>query len=461
VTRRIDSWFGIVARGSTVRTEVLGGLVTFVTMAYIIVVNPAILQAAGIPAGPSTVATILVAVVGTLLMGLYANRPIGVAPYMGENAFIAYTVVLGLGFTWQQGLGAVFVGGLVFVGITALGVRGWLAGAIPRSLKFSFGVGIGLFLAFIGLYETGIVTSGAAGLPPGALLDPQAGTLGAPPVPVQLGDLGQPTVLLAAGCFLLIAVLMALRVRAAILLGMAVTAVAGVALGHGEAPRAIVALPFAGEYSLAPIAFELDIRGAFQAAFLPVLLTIFVMDFLDTIGTLIGVGAAGGMLDDRGDFVDVGKPMMADAVASVSAALLGTTTAGAYVESATGIEEGARTGLAATVTALCFALSLLFIPLLAPVQALAYAYGPPLVIVGILMMRNVRELEFDDFTELVPAIGTILLIIFTFNIGNGLTAGLLLYPLMKLVTGRWREISPGLLVLSALSLLYFVVGLRH
>ena len=193
----------ISARGSNLRREIVGGLVTFFTMAYIIVVNPAILRVAGLPEGPSTVATITVAVFGTVLMGLWANRPIAVAPYMGENAFIAYTVVATLGFTWQQGLTAVFAGGLVFVAITALGIRGRLANAIPSSLKYSFAAGIGLFLAFIGLYETGIVTSAAAGLPPEALLDPAAGRLTAPAVPVRLGDLGSPTVQLAIGGFLL------------------------------------------------------------------------------------------------------------------------------------------------------------------------------------------------------------------------------------------------------------------
>lgn len=454
-------FFRIAERASSWRNEVVGGLVTFLTMAYIGVVNPAILAAAGMPVEASSVATLLVAVIGTLLMGLVANRPIGVAPYMGENAFIAFTVVAGLGFTWQQGLGAVFIAGVAFVLLTLLGIRGRLANEIPTSLKYSFAAGIGLFLAFIGLYETGIVTSAVVGMPAQALADPASGALGAPAVPVKLGALGQPTVLLALAGFLLIALLMALRVRAAMLIGMAVTGVFGIALGMGDTPDRVVALPFVGDYSLAPIALELDLAGALRLSFFPVLLTIFLMDFLDTIGTLIGVGAVGGMLDEEGRFEQIERPMLADALASVSAALAGTTTAGAYIESATGIEEGARTGLAAIVTGLCFAVSLFFIPLLVPLQSLAFVYGPPLIIVGILMMRVVTRIDFTDLTEAIPAVGTILMVVFTYNIGNGMTTGLVLYPLLKLLTGRVREITPSIAVLGALSALYFIFGLTH
>ncbi|RMF73492.1 MAG: NCS2 family permease [Acidobacteria bacterium] len=458
---RIDRLFAISARGSSVRTEVIGGIVTFFTMAYIIVVNPAVLRVAGLPEGPSTVATIVVAVLGTLLMALLANRPIAIAPYMGENAFVAYTVVVALGFTWRQGLTAVFLAGVLFAAITVLGVRGRLANAIPASLKISFGVGIGLFLAFIGLYETGIVTSAAAGLPPEALVDAGTGRLTAPAVPVRIGNLADPLVLLAVGGFTLIVVLMALRVRGAMLIGIAASGIAAIGLGAGELPRRVVAMPFVGEYSLAPIAFRLDFGAVFEAAFVPVLLTIFLMAFLDTVGTLIGVGAAGGMLDEDGNFPDIERPMLADALASVAAGLVGTTTAGAYIESATGIEEGARTGLAALVTAAAFALSLPFIPLFAPIQDLACAWGPPLIVVGILMMRQVARLPVGDLTELVPAVATILMIAFTWNIANGMMAGLVLWPALKTITGRAREVRAEVWVLGALSALYFAFGLTH
>jgi AGZA family xanthine/uracil permease-like MFS transporter len=452
--------FKLREKGTNVRTEVLGGATTFITMAYIIVVNPAILSFAGIPPGPSTVATILAAVFGSLLMGLYANRPIAVAPYMGENAFIAFGLAA-MGIGWQLRLGAVFVSGLAFALITLLRVRSWLANSISPSLKHSFAVGIGLFLAFIGLYETGIVTSSVAGMAPQALLRGGAGLLSAPDVPVKIGNLHSPQVLLAVFGFILISVLLHLRVRGGILLGIAVTAALGYALGLGEAPRAVAALPFSGEFSLAPIALQLDIAGVLRLSFLPILLTLFLMGFLDTLGTLVGVGAAGGMLDEKGNFPQIERPMMVDAATCVFSALVGTSTSGAYIESATGIREGARTGLAAVTTAALFAVSLFFIPLVAPLQHLRYAYGPALVAVGVLMLGSIRRVDFEDMTELVPAFATIVVMVFTYNVANGLTAGLVLWPLFKAVTGRFKEVKAGSVVLALLCLVYFVFGLPH
>ena len=451
--------FKLSERGTSVPTELLGGATTFVTMAYIIVVNPAILSFAGIPAGPSTVATILTAVFGSLLMGLYANRPIAVAPYMGENAFIAFGLAA-LGVTWQQRLGTVFVSGAAFLLITLLGVRAWLANAISRSLKHSFAAGIGLFLAFIGLYETGIVTSGAAGLSPQALLLP-TGMLRAPDVPVKIGSLHDPQVLLAVLGFLLIAVLLHRRVRGAILIGIVATAMVGGLFGLGQAPRGVLAWPFGGQQAWSTIALKLDIPSVLKLSFLPVLLTLFLMSFLDTLGTLVGVGAAGGMLDEKGDFPQVERPMLVDALTCMFSGLAGTSTSGAYIESATGIREGARTGLAAVTTAALFALSLFFIPLVEPLQHLRFAYGPALIAVGVLMTGSLARIEFGDLTELVPAFATVTMMVFTYNIANGLTAGLVLHPLLKLAAGRWKEIHPGSVALAALCLLYYLFGLPH
>jgi AGZA family xanthine/uracil permease-like MFS transporter len=456
----VEKVFKLKDRGSDVRTELLGGLTTFITMAYIIVVNPAILSFAGIPQGPSTVATILAATFGSLFMGLYANRPIAVAPYMGENAFIAFGLAA-MGIGWQLRLGAVFVSGAIFVLITLLRVRSWLANSISPSLKHSFAVGIGLFLSFIGLYETGIVTSGAAGLAPGALLRLGANVLSAPDVPVKIGNLRSPHVLLAVFGFILISALLYRKVKGGILIGIVVTAVLGYIAGLGEAPRAIAALPFSGEFSLAPIAFKLDIAGVLRLSFLPILLTLFLMGFLDTLGTLVGVGAAGRMIDEQGNFPDIEKPMMVDAATCMFSALVGTSTSGAYIESATGIREGARTGLAAVTTAGLFAVSLFFIPLVEPLQNLRYAYGPALVVVGVLMIGSIKNIDFDDMTELVPAFITIVAMIFTYNIANGLTAGLVLYPFFKLITGRAKELRAGSVVLGLLCLVYFIFGLPH
>jgi AGZA family xanthine/uracil permease-like MFS transporter len=429
-------------------------------MAYIIVVNPAILSFAGLPAGPSTVATILAAAFGCLAMGLYANRPFAVAPYMGENAFIAFGLAT-LGITWEQRLGAVFWGGVLFAILTLLRVRSWLAAAISPSLKHSFAVGIGLFLALIGLYESGIVTSFVTGLPPAALSVSPAGTLLPPGAPLKLGNVGDPRTLLAVAGFVLMAILLQRGIRGAILIGMAATAVAGTLLGLAHAPQAVFALPFRGAYSLAPIALHLDLFGVLQPHLIPVLLTLFLMGLLDTLGTLVALGAAASLSDEQGNLPDIEKPMMVDAAACMFSGLVGTSTTGVYIESATGIRDGARTGLAAVTTGVLFLASLFVIPLIEPVQSLRYAYAPALVVVGLLMLASARHIAYDDLTELVPAFAAVALVVFTYNIANGLTAGLALYPVVKVAAGRARDLSPGSWVLAAMSFLYYGFGLLH
>lgn len=418
--------------GTDVRTEVIAGITTFMTMAYILIVNPAILGAAGIPRGPSMVATILAAAFGTLLMGFYANRPFAIAPYMGENAFIAYTVVKVLGYSWQTALGAIFIGGVLFTLLTVLKVRSWLVQAIPESLKYSFAVGIGLFLTFIGLNDAGIVS------------------LGGPGAPVKMGHIPSASVLLAIFGFVLIGVLMVRRVRGAILWGILGTTVLSFVTGVVELPEAWVGLP----PSLSPIFLQLDITGALTWGFFAVILTVFVMDFVDTMGTLIGVSARAGLLDEHGNLPQIERPMLADALATVFGALVGTTTTGTYIESAAGIEEGGRTGLTAVVTAFLFLLALFFAPFLTAIPPLAY--GPALIIVGLLMLSPITKIPFDDYTELIPAFSVIVLMSFTYNIGVGMTAGFVLYPLFKVISGRYREVHAGSWVLGALSVLFFV-----
>ena len=476
-------FFGFDEHGTNLATEIRAGFTTILTMGYIIVVNPAILAAAGIPIGPSTLATILVAGLGTILMGLVANRPIGVAPYMGENAFIAFGLA-SLGIGWQMRIGAVFISGVIFLIITALRIRGWLANAISPSMKYALAVGIGLFLSFIGLVETGIVKPWVVGKPPAALFPgflnlPCSCTTPIPPegvsVPLEIGNLTSGPVLLSICGFLLIAVLMARKVRSAILLGILATGAAGILLGHGQVPREVFAMPrFTGPDGLFAIAGQLRFSETvtladgttrtmsfFSFTLMPVLLTLFLMDFLDTIGTLMGVGAAGNMLDQNGNFPEIEKPMIVDAVACTFSALVGTSTSGAYVESATGIQDGARTGMAAIVTGLLFLVCLFLVPLVTPLQSLKYAYGPALIVVGILMIKAIVNIRFDDFTELVPAFTTVAIMAFTYNIANGLTAGLVLYPLIKAATGRWREVNPGMVVLGLLCASYYVFGLVH
>jgi AGZA family xanthine/uracil permease-like MFS transporter len=452
--------FALEENKTSVRTEIIGGITTFITMAYIIVLNPAILSFAGIPVGPSTVATILATVFGSLLMGFYANRPIAVAPYMGENAFIAFGLAA-LGIGWQQRIGAVFVSGAIFLVITFAGIRTWLANSISKSMKHSIAAGIGLFLTFIGLYETGIVTSFVTGMPSAALLAPGGAVLRAPDVPLKIGNVHDPRVLLGILGFLIMVALLIWRVRGALLLGIAITALAGGLFGFAEAPKALFALPFTGDYTLEPIALKLDIAGVLRLSFLPILLTLFLMGFLDTLGTLLAVGAAGKLLDEKGNFPQIEKPMIVDALTCMFSGLLGTSTSGAYIESATGIREGARTGLAAIVTALLFALSLFFLPLIEPLQRLTFAYAPALIVVGLLMVESVTQMDFTDLTEVVPAFATIVMMVFTYNIANGLTAGLVLYPIVKVATGRYKELTPGAIVLAGLCVIYLVFGLPH
>jgi AGZA family xanthine/uracil permease-like MFS transporter len=425
-------FFQIEERGTSVRREILAGITTFTTMAYIVVVNPAILKTAGIPAGPSMTATILAAVCGCLLMGLYANRPFAIAPYMGENAFIAFTVCLGLGIRWQTALGAIFLAGVAFVVLTVLRLRQWLVESIPTSLRYSFAVGIGLFLTFIGLNTTGIVELGVAG------------------APVKAGALTSAPVLVAIFGFLLMGALVIRKVPGALLIGIVVTAMAAFATRVAPWPTALFGMPA----SVAPIFAQLDLRGALSPRALPVVLTIFIMAFVDTMGTLIGLSARAGFLDAQGNLPQIERAMMADALATVLSPLFGTTTSGAFVESATGIEAGGRTGLTAVVVAVLFALSAFAAPFVAAIPA--QAYGPALILVGLFMLAPIARIDFSDYTESLPAFAVVSLMCFTYNIAVGITAGFMLYPFCKLVQGKAREIHAGLWVLAALSLLFFV-----
>jgi len=412
--------------------ELLAGLTTFTTMSYIVVVNPAILSAAGVPPGPSFVATIAVAVIGCYLMAFYANRPFAIAPYMGENAFIAFTVCKALGFPWQTALGAIFIAGVAFILLTVFRLRQWVVDGVPTSLRYSFAVGIGLFLTFIGLNETGLVALGVSG------------------APVQAGHLTSHSGLAAIFGFLLLAGLTIRKFPGAILVGIIITAVLAFAAGVAPPPKSLVSLP----PSIGPILWQLDFRGALTWRAFPVVLTIFIMAFLDTMGTLIGLSARAGFLDSEGRLPQIERPMLVDAITTTLAPALGTTTAGAFVESATGIEAGGRTGLTVFVTGTCFLLTLFFAPFVAAVPA--QAYGPALILVGLFMLAPITRIDFSDYSESIPAFGVVVLMAFTFNIAIGITAGFVLYPICKVVAGKTRQLRPGLWVLTLLSLLFFV-----
>jgi adenine/guanine/hypoxanthine permease len=430
--KAIRSFFELEKYNTSISREVIAGLTTFTTMSYIVVVNPAILSAAGIPAAPGFTATIVAAVFGCTLMAFYANRPFAIAPYMGENAFIAFTVCVQLGYRWQTALGAIFIAGVLFVVLTVLRLRQWVVDSVPLSLRYSFAVGIGLFLTFIGLNQTGIVALGVAG------------------APVRAGHLNSAPVLVAIFGFILLSVLVIRKVPGAILLGIVVTAVLAFVTKVAKPPTHFLSLP----PSLAPIAMKMDIRDALTWGAFPVVLTVFIMAFVDTMGTLIGLSARAGFLDKDGKLPQIERPMMVDALTTTLAPMIGTTTSGAYVESATGIEAGGRTGLTALVTAAGFALTLFFSPFVTSIPPQAYA--PAMVIVGLFMLEPITRIDFSDYTESIPAFAVVTLMCFTFNIGVGITAGFILYPLGKIVTGKIRQIRPGMWVLTALSLLFFV-----
>lgn len=428
----LGRFFQFEKHGTTFSRELIAGLTTFTTMSYIVVVNPAILSNAGIPVGPSFVATIVAAVFGCALMGLYANRPFAIAPYMGENAFIAFTVCGQLGYKWQTALAAICIAGAIFILLTLLRLRQWMVDAVPLSLRYSFAVGIGLFLTFIGLNQTGIVV------------------LGAPGAPVRAGHLNTALVLLAIAGFLLISILVIRKVRGAILLGILATAIIGYVLKVTPSPNHLLSFP----PSLGGIFWKLDFHGALTWSAFPIVLTIFIMAFVDTMGTLIGLSARAGFLDENGSLPQIERPMLVDALTTSLAPVVGTTTSGAYVESATGIESGGRTGLTALITAACFALTLFFAPFVAAIPA--QAYGPALIIVGLFMLEPIAKINFADYSESIPAFAVVTLMCFTFNIAVGICAGFVLYPLCKLVAGKIRQVKPALYVLTGFSLLFFV-----
>jgi len=426
-------YFEFDKHNTSYKQEIVAGTTTFLTMAYIIIVNPAILEAAGMPKGASTTATILATVFGTLIMALYAKRPFAIAPYMGENAFIAFTVVKGLGCSWQTALGAIFLAGILFTLLTVFKIRTWIAQSIPTSLSYSFAVGIGLFLTFIGLSDAGIVA------------------IGVPGAPVSLGRVSEPSALLAIFGFIIIAWLMIKQVRGAIIIGILATTILSFLSGVTPMPSSWMSAP----PDIRPLLLQLDISGALHIKTLPIVLIIFIMAFVDTIGTLIGLSERAGLLDEKGNLPEIERPLLADAMANIIAPVFGTTTTGAYIESAAGIAEGGRTGFTSIVTAALFVCALFFAPALTAVPP--HAYGAALVVIGIFMIRPITRIDFTDYTELIPAFLTIVMMVFTYNIGVGMTAGMLAYPVLKTLAGRSREVPGGMWAMAAMSLLFYLV----
>jgi AGZA family xanthine/uracil permease-like MFS transporter len=425
----LERLFKLSEHGTTVRTEVLAGLTTFLTMAYIVFINPNILADAGMPKGSVFVATCLVAALGSMVMALYANYPIALAPGMGLNAYFTYVVVLGMGYTWQAALGAVFISGCLFLLVTLTGLRSVIVDGIPRSMRIAITVGIGLFLAIIALKNAGVVAASPATF-------------------ITIGDLHKPSTVLAVIGFLMVATLSVRKVKGALLASI-LTITTLSFLFADNTFQGIVSLP----PSIEPTLFSLDIKGALTGGILNVVLVFFLVELFDATGTLMGVASRAGLLTE-GKMDRLNKALMADSSSIFAGALLGTSSTTAYLESASGVEEGGRTGLTAATVAVLFLACLFFAPLAGSVPA--YATAPALFYVACLMLHELVDLDWDDLTEVIPACVTALLMPFTYSIANGVSFGFITYAVLKLLTGRARDVKPVVWVIAAVFLFKFV-----
>lgn len=428
----VKRYFGFEDAGTDLRTELLAGLTTFLTMAYILFVNPAILGDAGMPKTAVFVATCVVAALATLIMGLYANYPIACAPGMGLNAYFAYTVVKGMGWSWQAALGAVFISGCLFLLVTLFRLRERIVNGIPLSIRVSITAGIGLFLGIISLKTAGVIVGNPATL-------------------VELGDLHQTPVILATIGFFAIVTLDVLKVRGAILLGIFGVTVLSFFFG-GNTFHGVVSAP----PSIAPTLLKLDIRGALSSGFLNVVLVFFLVELFDATGTLMGVANRAGLLVE-GKMHRLNRALMADSTAIVAGSLLGTSSTTAYIESAAGVQAGGRTGMTAVTVAVLFFASLFFAPLAGVVPP--YATAPALLYVACLMLRELAHLDWDDATESVPAALTTLIMPFTYSIANGVAFGFISYAVLKLLTGRAKQVKGIVWIIAAIFLFrYFYLA---
>ncbi|MDQ2149347.1 NCS2 family permease [Alcaligenaceae bacterium C4P045] len=430
----LERLFHLREHGTQVRTEVVAGITTFLTMSYIIFVNPDILSSTGMDRNAVFVATCLAAAIGTLIMAFVANWPIGMAPGMGLNAFFAFTVVKTMGYTWEQALGAVFVSGVIFLILTLTGVRAWLIKGIPSSLRSAIAAGIGLFLAIIALSNAGIVVAH-------------------PATKVSLGDLRTHGPLFAILGFFIIASLDALRIRGAILIGIIAVTLLSMAMGYTTFNGVFSAPP-----SLAPTFFKLDIMGVLNIGLLNVILVFVLVEVFDATGTLMGVAKRAGLIPE-GKPNRLGRALFADSTAIVAGSVLGTSSTTAFVESASGVQAGGRTGLTALVVAVLFLAALFIAPLASSVPA--YATAPALLYVAGLMMRELIEIDWNDVAEATPAALTALVMPFTYSIANGLAFGFISYVVLKTTTGRMREIHPATWLVAVLFVLRYAFFADH
>ena len=424
-SKLMENTFKLRENGTTVKTEIIAGVTTFMTMAYIIFVNPGILQNAGMPFGALMTATCLASALATFLMAFMANYPIALAPGMGLNAFFAFSVVLGMGISWQVALAAIFVEGILFILLTLTKIRESVVNGIPKSLKIGISTGIGLFIAFIGLQSAGVIVKNDAVL-------------------VGLGNLKSVEVLLACLGFFIMGALEARKVKGSILWGILIITGIAVFLGVAKAPEALVSTP----PSVMPIFMKMDFSGLMNPNFWIVMFSFFFVDFFDTVGTLVGVTNRAGMLDAEGRLPRAREALMADAIGTTAGAVLGTSTVTSYVESASGVEQGGRTGLTALVTGVLFLLALFFSPIVSIVPACATA--PALVLVGVFMMASLKDLDFSDWTDFVPASVAIFVMPFSYSIAHGIEFGIISFVVLKVLGGKAKDVSPIMLVLAAL-----------
>ncbi len=427
----MEKIFKLKEHNTTVKTEILAGLTTFLTMAYILIVNPLILQDAGMDFGAVFTATTLSAAIATLVMAFAANLPFALAPGMGLNAFFAYAVVLGMGYSWQFAITAVFLEGIIFIILTIFNIREAIVKSIPANIKKSISVGIGLFIAFIGLQNAGVIVGGA--------------TL------VELGDITSGTALLAVIGLIVTGVLLAFKVRGALLIGIIATTLIGIPFGATSAPQGSWLPP-----SLAPVFFKFDFSQVFTLDMLIVLFTFLFVDMFDTVGTLIGVSTKAGLIDKDGNIPNVKQALLADAIGTTVGAMLGTSTVTTYVESSAGVAEGGKTGLTAFSTAVLFIVALFLSPLFLAVPGAATA--PALILVGLFMITPVKDIDFGDYTESIPAFLTLIVMPLSYSIANGIMVGMLSWIFLKLLTGKVKAINIMTIIVGILFLLKLIIG---
>lgn len=430
----IQKTFGMDPAKHSIRTEIIAGITTFLTMAYILAVNPSIfgaLATQGMPTDAVFTATALAAIVGCLVMSIYAKKPFGLAPGMGLNAFFVFTVCLGMGHSWQMALTAIFLEGILFILLTITNVRKLIVDAISMNLKRAIGAGIGLYIAFIGLKSAGIIVSSDS-------------------TSVTLGTLSDSTSILAIIGLLLTSVLVILKVRGGMLLGILVTTIIGIPMGVTHFNGLLSTPP-----SISSIFCQFEWSQIFSWDMVAIVFTFLFIDMFDTIGTVVGVSVKSGMVDEKGNVDGINKVLMADAVATVAGAMFGTSTTTTYIESASGVSEGGRTGLTSFTIAVCFAIALLFSPLFLAIPGAAT--GPVLFIVGVMMAAPVKEIDWEDYSEAIPAFVTMLLMPLAYSISDGIMLGMISYVVINALTGKFKKVSVTMWILAVLFVLRYVL----